>query len=89
MSTERKGKGKVSVPAREAYGGVELYLQPCLTSALEGGEWSNSHSYWFTSGDKVTVSNERDVGLVPDLAWTLWRTKCSLVPAGNRSTISM
>ena len=77
------------MPAWEAYGGVELYLQSCLTSALVGGEWSNSHPCCFTPGDRVTVFNEWEVGLDLDLAWTLWGTKPSLVPAGNRSKISV
>ena len=37
------GKGKVvRVHVMQAYGGVELQLHPFLTSAVRGGEWSDS-----------------------------------------------
>jgi hypothetical protein len=45
-------KGKIAVSSVNAYGGVEIWLYPFLTSELDEGEWSASHSGRFTHGEK-------------------------------------
>jgi hypothetical protein len=35
------------------YGGVDVWIQICLISALVGGEWSASSPGRFTAGDRA------------------------------------
>jgi hypothetical protein len=37
----------------KAYGGVEMYTQVFLTSALVGGDWSASHTGIFTPRERT------------------------------------
>jgi hypothetical protein len=36
----------------KTHGGMEVWLQACLISALVGGEWSHSHPGRFTSAER-------------------------------------
>jgi hypothetical protein len=46
--------------------GTEVQLHEYLTSALDGGEWSASHSGRFTPGEKATVPTEQEAGWAPE-----------------------
>jgi hypothetical protein len=44
----------------KTYGGVNVYIQAFLTSALVGGEWSASHPDRFTPGEYMSNNNSND-----------------------------
>jgi hypothetical protein len=50
---------------------------PCLTSELDGGEWSASCLCHFTPGKEPQVPVAEEAGWAPKLVWTLWRREKS------------
>jgi hypothetical protein len=58
----------------KAYGGVNAQIHTFLTSALDGGEWSDSLLGHFTPGKQPPVP----IALLQSwLVWTLWRRENS------------
>jgi hypothetical protein len=64
------------------YEGVELQLH-ALTLALDGAEWSTSHTKHFHPGKVALLSTYIKAGWALEPAWTLRITEESLIPAGN------
>jgi hypothetical protein len=54
--------------------GIGGTAPPFLTSALDGGEWSDLLSDCFTASERVPP-----IGWAPEPAWTLWNRKKSLL----------
>jgi hypothetical protein len=54
-----------------------------LTSVLDGGELSRSHSDRFAPGEGDYVHIRYEAGWAPEPVWTLWRINKFLAPAGN------
>jgi hypothetical protein len=44
---------------------------PFLISALDGGEWSASHTGCFTSGEIAPIHTEYEAGCAQTVIWTL------------------
>jgi hypothetical protein len=64
--------------------GVEVQLHVPLISALDGGEWSDSHTGHFTPGGKKPVVRTGVwVGPAASLDTEQKRKKISLAPARN------
>jgi hypothetical protein len=61
------------------HAGVEVQLHSLLTSALDGGEWSDS----LPRGRSPQYPVE--TGWASEPVWTLWGRKKFLAPAGNRT----
>jgi hypothetical protein len=51
--------------AMKAYWGVDVYFRLFLASALDGGEWSASHSGHFTSRERVPGTHRIGVWVSP------------------------
>jgi hypothetical protein len=56
---------------------------PFLTSSLDEGEWSASHTGSFTRGKEPPVPVVYEAGWAPESVWTLWSGEISL--AENRT----
>jgi hypothetical protein len=61
----------------KAYGGVDVYIHVFLTSALVGGEWSDSSSGRFTLGETAPVPIWQEAGWTPEPVWTARRREYS------------
>jgi hypothetical protein len=66
-----------------AGGGEEAELQSFLTSALDGGDWSNSRLGRFTHKRKTLVPTQQDAGWAPAPIWTFRKTEKSVAPTRN------
>jgi len=71
----------------KAHGGEEVLPHTLLTSARYEGEWIASRPCHFTlgRGPEISIEHEAEWPLVP--VWTFRKTKGSLAPAGNRTTM--
>jgi hypothetical protein len=61
----------------KTYKGVDVYIHIFLTSALIGGEWSDSRLGRFTPGKESLVPIVYEDGWIPEPVWKTWRSENS------------